>query len=50
VSIRDLAGWLGHEDPGCTLRGYAHLSRTSGDKRRVAVDEVLDVPDDVSEP
>jgi hypothetical protein len=25
ASIRDLADWLGHEDPGFTLRVYAHL-------------------------
>lgn len=41
ASIRDLAEWLGHEDPGFTLRVYAHLLPNSGDKLRTAVDLAL---------
>jgi integrase len=41
ASVRDLADWLGHEDPGFTLRVYAHLLPDSADRMRAAVDEVL---------
>jgi integrase len=41
ASVRDLAEWLGHEDPGFTLRVYAHLLPNSGDKLRQAISHVL---------
>jgi integrase len=39
--IRDLAEWLGHEDPAFTLRVYSHLLPNSAEKLRRAVDEAL---------
>ena len=33
-SIRALAGYLGHTDPGFTLRTYTHLMPTSEDRAR----------------
>jgi integrase len=41
ASIRDVAEWLGHEDPGFTLRVYAHLLPNSGEKLRLAIDQAL---------
>lgn len=41
VSIRALAAYLGHEDPGFTLRTYTHLMPASEDKMRGAVDRAL---------
>lgn len=38
VDIKTLAEWLGHEDPGFTLRTYAHLMPNAADKGRAAVD------------
>jgi integrase len=38
ASIRDLADWLGHEDPGFTLRVYSHLMPGSEARMRQAVD------------
>ncbi len=40
-SIRALADYLGHSDPGFTLRVYTHLMPSSEDRARVAVDKVL---------
>lgn len=37
-SIRALADYLGHSDPGFTLRTYTHLMPTSEDRTRQAVD------------
>lgn len=46
-SIKALSGYLGHSDPGFTLRIYTHLMPTSHERTRRAVDEffgtVLDV-------
>lgn len=39
VSIRALADWLGHDDPGFTLRVYTHLMPASTDRARQAVDD-----------
>ncbi|WP_307867869.1 tyrosine-type recombinase/integrase [Umezawaea beigongshangensis] len=39
VSIKELAEYLGHEDPGFTLRTYTHLMPSSHQRARVAVDE-----------
>lgn len=38
VSIRALADYLGHADPGFTLRTYAHLMPDSEDRARSVVD------------
>jgi integrase len=40
-SIRALADYLGHSDPGFTLRTYTHMMPTSEDRARRAVDDVL---------
>jgi integrase len=39
VSIRAVAEYLGHHDPGFTLRTYAHLMPDSEDRVRTAIDE-----------
>jgi len=41
VDIRALADYLGHHDPGFTLRTYVHLMPSSDDRARSAVDAVL---------
>ena|GEM_PF-948633 len=41
VDIRALAEYLGHTDPGFTLRVYAHLMPTASDRMRKAVDGML---------
>ncbi len=38
MNIRALAEYLGHEDPGFTLRVYTHLMPESRDQARQAVD------------
>lgn len=38
ASVRDLAEWLGHTDPGFTLRTYTHLLPGGSDRMREAVD------------
>ena len=38
VTIRDLADFLGHADPGFTLRTYTHLMPSSQSRARQAVD------------
>ncbi|HEY6596829.1 MAG TPA: hypothetical protein VI011_22410 [Asanoa sp.] len=40
-SIKALAAYLGHADPGFTLRTYTHLMPTSEERTRRAVDEIL---------
>lgn len=37
-SIRALADYLGHADPGFTLRTYTHLMPSSEDRARAAID------------
>ncbi|MEZ7129257.1 tyrosine-type recombinase/integrase [Nonomuraea sp. AD125B] len=39
VSVKELAEYLGHADPGFTLRVYAHLMPGSHDRARSAIDE-----------
>lgn len=39
VSVKELADYLGHEDPGFTLRVYTHLLSSSHERARQAVDE-----------
>ncbi|MEJ2853514.1 MULTISPECIES: tyrosine-type recombinase/integrase [unclassified Saccharothrix] len=41
VSIKELAEYLGHEDPGFTLRTYTHLMPSSHERARKAVDGVF---------
>ncbi len=41
TSIRALADYLGHSDPGFTLRTYTHLMPSSEDRAREAVDGVF---------
>jgi integrase len=41
VNIRALAEYLGHNDPGFTLRVYAHLMPSSEGRARAAVDRAL---------
>jgi site-specific recombinase XerD len=41
VDIRALATYLGHADPGFTLRIYAHLMPNAADRMRAVVDHVL---------
>jgi site-specific recombinase XerD len=41
TSIRALAEYLGHSDPGFTLRVYTHLMPSSENRARQAVDNVL---------
>lgn len=38
VSIKALAEYLGHADPGFTLRTYVHMMPSSGDRMREAID------------
>jgi integrase len=41
VSIKALAEYLGHADPGFTLRTYTHLMPSSEDRARAAVDRAF---------
>lgn len=43
VSIKALAEYLGHADPGFTLRTYTHLMPSSEDRARAAVDRAFTV-------
>jgi integrase len=45
VDIRTLAEYLGHEDPGFTLRVYTHLMPNSEEKARRAIDRALGAVD-----
>lgn len=44
VSIRAVSDYLGHHDPGFTLRTYAHLMPQSEDRVRAAIDAALGAP------
>jgi integrase len=44
-TIKALSIYLGHSDPGFTLRTYTHLMPTSDERTRKAVDAVLGAPD-----
>lgn len=44
VSIRAVSEYLGHHDPGFTLRIYAHLMPESEDRARSAIDATLGAP------
>jgi len=41
TSVRALAEYLGHEDPGFTLRVYTHLMPAGEDRARRAIDAVF---------
>ncbi|MGH3696066.1 MAG: tyrosine-type recombinase/integrase [Pseudonocardiaceae bacterium] len=41
VSIKELAEYLGHTDPGFTLRTYTHLVPSSFERARLAIDGVF---------
>jgi hypothetical protein len=45
TSIRALADYLGHADPGFTLRTYAHLMPTSEDRKAGDGDRPRDLAD-----
>lgn len=47
-SVRAVADYLGHADPGFTLRVYAHLFPASEDRARSALDVAL--AEDVEDP
>jgi integrase len=49
TSIRALAAYLGHHDPGFTLRTYTHLMPESEDRARAAIDLALGEVDDVAQ-
>lgn len=42
VSIKAVSEYLGHADPGFTLRVYTHVMPTSGDKAREALDAAVE--------
>lgn len=39
--VMPLAGWLGHSDPGFTLRKYAHFLPRAGARGSAAIDAVF---------
>jgi integrase len=43
-SIKTVAAYLGHSDPGFTLRVYTHLMPASEERTRKAVDELFGGP------
>ncbi|MGH3390984.1 MAG: tyrosine-type recombinase/integrase [Actinomadura sp.] len=45
VDVRTLADWLGHEDPGFTLRTYAHLMPAAAERGRRAIDAFFTIPE-----
>ncbi|HEX7355028.1 MAG TPA: site-specific integrase [Mycobacteriales bacterium] len=48
-SIRAVSDYLGHRDPGFTLRTYTHLMPASSERTRRAVDDALSCVPDVSQ-
>ncbi|GIH14695.1 tyrosine-type recombinase/integrase [Rugosimonospora africana] len=49
-SIKALSLYLGHADPGFTLRVYTHLMPTSEDRTRRAIDRAFDGPTKAARP
>ncbi len=45
-SIKAVSEYLGHSDPGLTLKVYAHLMPSSRDRARKALGEALRPPED----
>jgi integrase len=41
VSVKELAEYLGHSDPGFTLRTYTHLVPSSHERARAAIEAVF---------
>jgi integrase len=41
VSIGDVSEWLGHNDPGFTLRVYRHMMKSAPDRARAAIDAMF---------
>jgi hypothetical protein len=41
VDIKALSEYLGHHDPGCTLRIYVHLMPDAADRMRSVIDKAL---------
>ncbi|WP_184983430.1 tyrosine-type recombinase/integrase [Sphaerisporangium rubeum] len=41
VDVRSLAEFLGHHDPGFTLRTYTHLMPSGGERMRKAIDRAF---------
>jgi integrase len=48
-NVRSLAEYLGHKDPGFTLRTYTHFMKASEDRAKRAVDAVLGRPEEASD-
>jgi integrase len=52
-NVRALSEYLGHADPGFTLRVYTHLMPASAERTRTAIDAVLtadeEAPGDVTD-
>jgi integrase len=48
-SVRALADYLGHADPGFTLRVYTHLMPSSEDRTKKAVDRLFGSPDETAD-
>ncbi|MCE7081554.1 site-specific integrase [Streptomyces sp. ST2-7A] len=48
-NIKALAEYLGHSDPGFTLRTYTHLMPNSHDRTRRAIDSAFERPDSANE-
>jgi hypothetical protein len=49
VSIKELAEYLGHHDPGFTLKLYVHMLPDSHERARRMIDERLFRPRAVSD-
>jgi integrase len=49
-SIKALSEYLGHHDPGFTLRTYTHLMPTSAERTRRAIDGVFGAPAEADGP
>jgi integrase len=49
VDVRTLAEYLGHDDPGFTLRVYSHLMPSAADRARQAIDAAIGAPSSTPE-
>jgi integrase len=49
-SVKALSAYLGHADPGFTLRIYTHLLPNSEDRTRRAIDKALEEAEDPRRP
>ncbi|MFY1656667.1 tyrosine-type recombinase/integrase [Micromonospora sp. WMMD1274] len=50
ASIKALASYLGHTDPGFTLRVYTHLMPASEERTRRAIDDLFGLPGEEADP